>query len=159
MKGKQFSFHAKRGQHDQVIGLLSQYGKVEHANTGKGVMIYVTLPEGVSKRSVDKMLYDAAVPGASRRKKKTPIVSIPGLSVFDGEINPHFTVSQADLEQLYERGLCYRPILVSVKKRFYKIFIEWCLDCWIIRRWDALSPVQQRHYRTVAREGRFVIAQ
>ena len=151
MKGKDFHFHAKRGQHEQVIGLLSQYGVPKHANTGSGVMVYITLPEGVSKRSVDRMLHAAGVPGASRRKKKTPFVSLPGYR--------HNNVCQSVLEALYEKGLCYRPVLVSVRGKIEKIFIEWCIDCWIIRRWDELMPVQQRHYRTLARQGRFVVAQ
>lgn len=151
MKGKDFHFHAKRGQADMVIGLLSQYGVVEHANTGSGVMVYLTLPVGVSKRSVDRMLYAAGVPGASRRKKKTPFVSLPGYR--------HNNVCQSVLEEMYEKGLCHRPLLVSVNKKIHKIFIEWCYDCWIIRDWSELSPVQQRHYRTLARQGKFVVAQ
>ena len=152
MKGKDFHFHAKRGQHEQVISLLSQYGvKVEHSNTGSGVMVYLTLPVGVSKRSVDRMLYNAGVPGASRRKKKTPFVSLPGYR--------HNNVCQSVLEEMYEKGLCHRPLLVSVNKKIHKIFIEWCYDCWIIRDWSELSPVQQRHYRTLARQGKFVVAQ
>ena len=149
MKGKDFHFHAKRGQHEQVISLLSQYGKVSDANTGSGVMVYLTLPVGVSKRSVDRMLYNAGVPGSSRRKKKTPFVSLPGYR--------HNKVCQSVLEALHEKGLCYRPLLVSVNKKIEKIFVEWCIDCWIIRDWSELSPVEQRHYRTLARQGKFVV--
>ena len=73
---KVFKFHARRGQQRQVADLLRQYGEtaMEITDAG-GVRVTVILPEGVSKRSVDKMLRDAAVPGAASCRN-VPIVDV-----------------------------------------------------------------------------------
>lgn len=75
MEKKIFRFHAKRGQADMVIGLLSKYGTPTTENTPEGVKVFVELPNGVSKRSVDRMLRDAGVPGAASCKN-VPIVRV-----------------------------------------------------------------------------------
>ena len=75
MEKKVFRFHAKRGQHGQVIDLLKQFGTPWTTNTAEGVRVFVELPNGVSKRSVDKMLRDAGVPGAASCKN-LPLVRV-----------------------------------------------------------------------------------
>lgn len=73
---KVFRFHAKRGQQQMVADLLKKYGEptMEITDVG-GVRVTVTLPEGVSKRSVDRMLRDAGVPGAASCRN-VPIVRV-----------------------------------------------------------------------------------
>lgn len=76
MEKKVFRFHAKRGQQKMVADLLRQYGEptMEMTDVG-GVRVTVILPEGVSKRSVDKMLRNAGVPGAASCKN-VPLVRV-----------------------------------------------------------------------------------
>ena len=59
-----------------VADLLRQYGEpfMEMTDVG-GVRVTVILPIGVSKRSVDKMLRDAGVPGAASCRN-VPIVDV-----------------------------------------------------------------------------------
>lgn len=66
---KTFTFLAKQGQHNQIAKLLNaKFGKPHleqyNAPRGQGVMISLTLPPNVSKKSVDRYLHDAMVPGA-----------------------------------------------------------------------------------------------
>lgn len=75
MENKVFRFHAKRGQHGQVIDLLKQFNTPWTTNTAEGVKVFVELPNGVSKRSVDKMLRNAGVPGAASCKN-VPLVRV-----------------------------------------------------------------------------------
>jgi hypothetical protein len=89
---KVFRFHAKRGQADMVIGILNQYGTPTTEQTAEGVKVFVELPEGVSKRSIDRTLRDAGVPGAASCRN-TPLIRMKR-EVF---LEPH-------LERLYVAG-------------------------------------------------------
>ena len=84
MKAKSFRFHAKRGQADMVCRLLTErVGKPRCSMTEEGgVMITLPLPVGTSKRSVDRMLHAAGVPGASSRRNKYRVVSADRYDLF-----------------------------------------------------------------------------
>ena len=71
---KVFRFHAKRGQHSTICRLLTEhFGKPKCTSTEEGVMITLPLPDGVSKRTVDRAIHAAGIPGASSRRKKYPV--------------------------------------------------------------------------------------
>ena len=77
MKNKKtFRFHAQQGQAALICRLLTtKVAKPKVVKTDKGFMITVELPKGISKRSVDRMLHAAAVPGASSRRNKYPVIA------------------------------------------------------------------------------------
>jgi hypothetical protein len=65
---KTFRFHAQQGQEDQICRLLTaNVSKPRVTRTEKGVMIEAKVPENMSKRSVDRMLFANNVPGAVNR--------------------------------------------------------------------------------------------
>jgi hypothetical protein len=73
---KSFRFHAKRGQHGTVCRLLTErFGKPKCTVTDEGVMITLSLPPGVSKRTVDRAIHAAGIPGASSRRNKYRVIS------------------------------------------------------------------------------------
>lgn len=92
MEKRVFKFHAKRGQADMVVALLSQYGNPTKETTAEGLKVFVELPDGVSKRSIDKMLRDSGVPGAASCRN-IPLVRMKR----DVHLEPH-------LERLYKAG-------------------------------------------------------
>lgn len=76
MKPKVFRFNAQQGQEAQICRLLTKsVAKPKVAITDKGVLIEVELPKGISKRSVDRLLYQAKIPGASSRRNKYPVIA------------------------------------------------------------------------------------
>jgi hypothetical protein len=80
---KTFRFHAKRGQAEMVCRLLTEHvGKPRCSMTEEGVMITLPLPVGTSKRSVDRMLHAAGVPGASSRRNKYRVISADRYDLF-----------------------------------------------------------------------------
>ena len=108
---KIFKFHALRGQQKMVADLLQRYGApaMELTDAG-GVKVTVILPEGVSKRSVDKMLRDAGIPGAASCKN-VPLVKLKR----DVWLEPH-------LERLYLAG--HREVKVKwFKGKMFKYSI------------------------------------
>lgn len=72
-----FKFHAKQGQENQVCRLLfSHLGtKPRVRKTDSGVLIVVNLPQSISKRSVDRLLFAHNVPGSVSRRNRFPVVS------------------------------------------------------------------------------------
>jgi hypothetical protein len=68
MASKVFRFRAKQGQHLQVAGILTSLLKltVTMKPIEGGFEITAPLPEGTSKRSIDRMLKFGGVPGAIR---------------------------------------------------------------------------------------------
>jgi hypothetical protein len=103
---KVFKFHAKRGQQQMVADLLRKYGEtaMEITDVG-GVRVMVILPEGVSKRSVDRMLYAAGVPGAASCKN-VPLVKVPACYDLDSVA-----------WEMAEKGYIGKKIKISVKGR------------------------------------------
>ena len=78
-----FQFLAKQGQHNEIARLLtanvakprmSQYS----GPRGVGVLIEVALPNGVSKRSVDRMLHANRVPGSVSRANRHLVIAMNG---------------------------------------------------------------------------------
>lgn len=100
---KIFKFHALRGQQKMVADLLQQYGvpAMELTDAG-GVKVTVILPEGVSKRSVDKMLRDAGVPGAASCRN-VPLI----------RVGRDATGLDDALERLFAMGYLNRKVKIS----------------------------------------------
>jgi hypothetical protein len=72
---KVFKFHAKQGQENQVCRILTEnFGKPKVQKTEQGFMITLVLPEGLSKRTVDRTLYANKVPGSVSRRNKYLVV-------------------------------------------------------------------------------------
>lgn len=162
---RDFTFHAKRGQHDQVAELLEAYlapmvrGRDYYTRysvkpilnkTPEGVMVTVKLPEGVSKNSVNKMLWRAGVPGASSRRKHTPWVKIKRLHL-DNYGRVQYTGDQSQLRELANNGFYEKPVLVSVDGKIRKLVITHCVDCLIVMQYSELSPSDKRVHRMYAR--------
>ena len=70
-----FEFLAKRGQEEQVAEVLRGLGMTPElrwgtylrgAWGGDGCLITAPIPDGMSRRSIDKALFSAGVPGARR---------------------------------------------------------------------------------------------
>jgi hypothetical protein len=99
---KVFRFHAKRGQQDMVIELLRQYGQPWTTPSAEGIRVFVELPEGVSKRSVDKMLRDAGVPGAASCRN-VPLI----------RVGRDATGLDDALERLFAMGYLNRKVKIS----------------------------------------------
>jgi len=74
---KTFHFLAKQGQADQVCRILFNEFKVKPRVSLKNGFpkISIDLPEGVSKRTVDRLLYSNNVPGARSRRNKYPVIA------------------------------------------------------------------------------------
>ena len=75
MADKVFTYLAKQGQESQIekllIGLGLIVGTLAYQGVrGVGVMLKAVLPDGMSKRQVDKHLFAAGVPGAVERKNR-----------------------------------------------------------------------------------------
>jgi hypothetical protein len=74
-----FTFHAQQGQHNQIARILTAtVGKPRLSRTDKGVMVELRLPDGISKRFVDRLLHGQGVPGASSRRNRFRVVSHNG---------------------------------------------------------------------------------
>lgn len=77
---KTFNFTCKQGQHDDVFDILSEmYGKENcfKLSLDNGhIAVSCILPVGVSKRSVDKLLYKFGIPGSVSRKNKYKIIKL-----------------------------------------------------------------------------------
>lgn len=77
---KTFNFTCKQGQHDDVFNILSEmYGKencFKLTLDNGDITVSCILPEGVSKRSVDRLLYQFGVAGAVSRKNRYKIVKL-----------------------------------------------------------------------------------
>jgi hypothetical protein len=73
---KQFRFHAQQGQASIVCRLLTaNVSKPKVSSTDKGVLIVCDVPVGMSKRSIDRMLFANNVPGASPRRNRFPVIA------------------------------------------------------------------------------------
>lgn len=60
-----FTFLAKQGQHNQVASLLTKHvSKPRLVKTDKGVLITCEIPEGMTKRAINKLLHDNKIKGA-----------------------------------------------------------------------------------------------
>jgi len=76
---KTFTFLAKQGQHNQIARLLTAtFGKPKLTQysgpRGLGVLVSLILPQGVSKRTVNRTLFGNNVPGAVSCRNKLLIV-------------------------------------------------------------------------------------
>lgn len=158
---RSFTFHAKRGQHQQVADLLKShliqfvepndyYGhsciEPRMSDTPEGVMVTVKMPEGVSKSSVNKMLYAAGVPGASSRRKHTPWLKIKDVRMReDGRI--HFTGDQSVLRELCEKGWYEKPFRISVDGKIRRAVITYLIDCFLVMGFSELTPTDRRLIR------------
>lgn len=72
---KIYRFHAKQGQESKICQILtSNFGKPKAAKTSEGIMITLSLPKGVSKRTVDRTLYAENIPGSVSKRNKIPMV-------------------------------------------------------------------------------------
>lgn len=65
-----FKFFAKQGQETQVAKLLSKFGNPTLDIQPEGVLVSVELPEGVSRRSVNRMLFQNQVVGSQSKKNR-----------------------------------------------------------------------------------------
>ena len=71
---KTFKFLAKQGQEALVCRLLTAHvNKPRVKSTENGILILTDVPHGMSKRSIDRMLFANKVPGA-RERKNHPIL-------------------------------------------------------------------------------------
>ena len=77
---RRFSFFCKQGQHDRVFDALKEFGephqRPHNSHQGNGVMVSVELKEGVSKRFVDRFLFDLGITGANPRKNTYKVVKM-----------------------------------------------------------------------------------
>lgn len=78
-----FTFLAKQGQHNDIARLLTaNVGKPRlseyNGPRGQGVLIALALPEGVSKRSVDRLLHNNKVPGSVSRRNRMRVFKETG---------------------------------------------------------------------------------
>lgn len=71
-----FKFFAKQGQENQVVALLNKFGNPRIDNKPEGVLVSVDLPDGVSKRSVNKMLFQNHVVGSQSKKNRFRVLRI-----------------------------------------------------------------------------------
>jgi hypothetical protein len=70
-----FRFRAKQGQVDTVCRLLTQHVAKPKVGLRSGLItITVDVPQGISKQSIDRMLFANSVPGAVKRSNKFRIV-------------------------------------------------------------------------------------
>ena len=67
---KVFSFFAKQGQHDLVSKALKEFGNPTQKPNHSGVVVSVELPRDVSKRFVDRLLFNMKIPGAVPRRNR-----------------------------------------------------------------------------------------
>jgi hypothetical protein len=82
-----FRFRAKQGQVDMVCRLLTQHVAKPKVGIRDGVpTITVAVPHGISKRSIDRVLFANSVPGAVSRKNRFVVVQGESFSVM---YNPH----------------------------------------------------------------------
>jgi hypothetical protein len=70
-----YHFLAKQGQHNQIaVVLRDNIGKPRMRKysgpRGEGVLISIALPQGMSKRYVDRLLHSKSVPGSVSRRNK-----------------------------------------------------------------------------------------
>lgn len=65
-----FTFFAKQGQEVLVVDLLTKFGNPNCEIKHDGVLISVDLPNGVSKRSVNRLLFHNLVPGSQSKRNK-----------------------------------------------------------------------------------------
>lgn len=128
---KVFQFLAKRGQHDQVARLLTKnFGKPRlrpyHGPRGEGVMISLVLPEGVSKRQVDRFLHAANVPGSQSRRNRFLVVRWTG-----------------DLYSIKEK-VQYDPFILAIEGKLRRARIILAGGCECCGTWDELSYNKDR---------------
>ncbi len=71
-----FKFFAKQGQENQVVVLLKKFGNPRIDKKPEGVLVSVDLPDGVSKRSVNKMLFQNHVVGSQSKKNRFRVLRI-----------------------------------------------------------------------------------
>ena len=70
-----FRFRSKQGQVDAVCRLLTQHVGKQKVGVRSGVItITVSIPEGISKNSIDRLLFANSVPGAVNRTNKFRVV-------------------------------------------------------------------------------------
>jgi hypothetical protein len=72
---REFRFRAKQGQADMICRLLTQHVAKPKVGLRDGVItITVGIPEGITKNSIDRMLFANSVPGAVNRTNKFRVV-------------------------------------------------------------------------------------
>ena len=76
MKNMLFKFFAKQNQHAQVGELLKKFGSPQFENKPEGVLVSVELPFGISKRSVNKMLFENQIVGSQSKKNRFRVLRI-----------------------------------------------------------------------------------
>lgn len=119
-----YQFLAKQGQHEEVaasLGLLFNspvWQRPYNGRRGQGVMVQMPLPDGVSKRTVDRSLYRLGIVGAVPRR------NLPIIKAWSGGYLPAWEV--------INRIGADRKFVVSVdgklKKARVKIVRTYC-DC------------------------------
>lgn len=69
-----FKFHAQQGQEGAVCRILTaQVSKPKVVKTEKGVLITCEVPQGMSKRQIDRLLFANEIPGSHSRNNKYPV--------------------------------------------------------------------------------------
>lgn len=125
---KTFTFLAKQGQHEQIARLLTEnFGKPHLSLWGNGVLIKLILPAGVSKRNVERLLYEHKVPGAHSRKNKFQVLKLEGTW---------------DTYTVRERIGYHRPFVAVIDGKMQKMELEYYdYGCTCCGGYDQLKPL------------------
>jgi hypothetical protein len=71
-----FKFHAQQGQTDAVCRILTTVvGKPKVVKTTKGFLITCEIPKDLSRRKIDRLLFENKIPGSHSRANKYPVFS------------------------------------------------------------------------------------